>query len=55
MSNELTLLNETDLAQVEGGILPLIAIAYVGIALSGTVLVAGAGVVAGMKAYAATH
>lgn len=47
MNNELALLNETDLAQVEGGILPLV-VAYFGIKLAAGVLIAGTAVCAGL-------
>lgn len=42
-------LNTTEIESVDGGILPLLAIAYVGIGLSTGTLIVGAGVLIGLE------
>ena len=55
LDNNFRIIDDNNLEEVQGGIVPLILVAYAGIAIGGAVLAVGAGVVAGMKAYAATH
>ena len=42
-------LNSTEIDSVDGGILPLLAIAYIGIGLSTGTLIVGAGVLIGLE------
>ena len=42
-------LDSTEIDSVDGGILPLLAIAYVGIGLSAGTLIVGAGVLVGLE------
>ncbi|MFA6220641.1 MAG: hypothetical protein WC692_12845 [Erythrobacter sp.] len=48
-------LNFDEIGAADGGILPLLAIAYVGIGLSSGVLIAGGGFLAGVALYDALH
>jgi lactobin A/cerein 7B family class IIb bacteriocin len=47
--NNIQALDAAEIEQVDGGVLPLLAIAYVGIGLSTGTLIVGAGVLVGLE------